>query len=77
MARWSLLSVMVMVLLSGVWLPNVRGDELDEQMSAFGIFRFTEDIDAPDFSITTTDGKTIRLSDLKGHPILLNFWATW
>lgn len=32
---------------------------------------------APDFSATTIDGKTIRLPDLKGKRILLNFWATW
>lgn len=25
----------------------------------------------------TPDGKTLKLSDHKGHPILLNFWASW
>lgn len=23
------------------------------------------------------DGKTVRLSDLKGHPVLIDYWATW
>lgn len=32
---------------------------------------------APDFSVITDDGKTIRLSDLKGKRVILNFWATW
>jgi peroxiredoxin len=32
---------------------------------------------APDFSFTTLDGKTIELSDLKGKPVVLNFWASW
>jgi len=32
---------------------------------------------APDFSLTTLDNRTIRLSDLRGRPVLLNFWATW
>lgn len=32
---------------------------------------------APDFTATTLDGTTIRLSDLRGHPVALNFWATW
>ncbi len=31
----------------------------------------------PDFSATTTDGKVIRLSDLKGKPVWLTFGATW
>lgn len=32
---------------------------------------------APDFSYTLADGTTVRLSDLRGTPVVLNFWATW
>lgn len=32
---------------------------------------------APDFSVTMFDGSTVKLSDLKGKVVLLNFWATW
>jgi len=32
---------------------------------------------APDFSVTTLEGKTIKLSELKGKRVILNFWATW
>ena len=32
---------------------------------------------APDFSLKTLDGKTLRLSDLRGKAVVLNFWATW
>lgn len=32
---------------------------------------------APDFELTTFDGKGIRLEDLRGKVVLLNFWATW
>lgn len=32
--------------------------------------------DAPDFEMTTLDGDTVSLSELKGKPIVLNFWAS-
>jgi cytochrome c biogenesis protein CcmG/thiol:disulfide interchange protein DsbE len=32
---------------------------------------------APDFSLTGTDGKIIKLSDFKGKVIIIDFWATW
>ncbi|HZC31506.1 MAG TPA: TlpA disulfide reductase family protein [Gaiellaceae bacterium] len=32
---------------------------------------------APDFSWVTSDGRAVRLSSLRGHPVVINFWATW
>jgi cytochrome oxidase Cu insertion factor (SCO1/SenC/PrrC family) len=32
---------------------------------------------APDFSLPSVKGRTIRLSSLRGKVVLLNFWATW
>jgi thiol-disulfide isomerase/thioredoxin len=32
---------------------------------------------APDFRVTTLGKKEIRLADLKGKVVVLNFWATW
>lgn len=32
---------------------------------------------APDFKYTTLDGKTAKLSDLRGRVVVINFWATW
>ncbi|WP_252502424.1 peroxiredoxin [Sporosarcina sp. Marseille-Q4943] len=31
----------------------------------------------PDFELTTLDGDTLKLSELKGKKVVLNFWATW
>jgi cytochrome c biogenesis protein CcmG/thiol:disulfide interchange protein DsbE len=32
---------------------------------------------APEFTLTTFDGETIALADLKGQVIVVNFWASW
>lgn len=32
---------------------------------------------APDFTLTTYDGEPVRLSTLRGHPVVINFWASW
>jgi len=32
---------------------------------------------APGFTLVALDGKKVSLSDFKGRPVLVNFWATW
>jgi cytochrome c biogenesis protein CcmG/thiol:disulfide interchange protein DsbE len=32
---------------------------------------------APDFTLTTLDGQTFNLKELKGKVVVVNFWASW
>lgn len=32
---------------------------------------------APNFTLTTYDGQTVRLSGLRGQVVVINFWASW
>ncbi|MFZ0279016.1 MAG: TlpA disulfide reductase family protein [Candidatus Sulfotelmatobacter sp.] len=45
--------------------------------AASSVPRLTQSSLAPDFSLESLDGKSLRLSDLRGKAVLLNFWATW
>jgi peroxiredoxin len=33
--------------------------------------------DAPDFQLPDASGRTVSLREQRGHPVMLNFWATW
>lgn len=32
---------------------------------------------APDFQLQSLNGEALRLSDFRGRPVMINFWATW
>ncbi|MEL7449374.1 MAG: TlpA disulfide reductase family protein [Pseudomonadota bacterium] len=33
--------------------------------------------DAPDFTLKSRDGNNMRLSELRGQVVMINFWASW
>jgi len=37
----------------------------------------SEEKQAPDFTVEDREGNPVKLSDLFGKPIVLNFWASW
>ena len=37
----------------------------------------TEPVMAPDFTVVDLEGNVYRLSDFRGKPVVLNFWASW
>jgi peroxiredoxin len=52
----------------------------DPKLAAIDIKKFlTINIgeQAPEFVATTLDGKELKLGDLRGKVVLLDFWATW
>lgn len=54
----------------GVFLDKNAELHFDEERPALG-FR------APDFELQDMNGQSVRLSALRGKPVLLNFWASW
>jgi cytochrome c biogenesis protein CcmG, thiol:disulfide interchange protein DsbE len=35
------------------------------------------DLAAPEFLLTSQEGKIVQLENFKGKPVVLNFWASW
>jgi len=48
---------------------------VEEAAPAGGLLKAGEP--APNFSLVLEDGRFLRLSDLQGKPVVINFWATW
>ena len=42
-----------------------------------GVHRDHKGKAAPDATFTDPDGKSVRISDFKGKPVLVNLWASW
>ncbi|WP_073079420.1 TlpA disulfide reductase family protein [Chitinophaga jiangningensis] len=51
------------------------GKQIGEQIEKSA--RFAPGQLAPDFAAETPDGKSLKLSDLRGKYVLIDFWASW
>jgi len=54
--------------------PLVSGTVTPQEQTI--IDNFTR-VEAPDFTLEDKDGNKVVLSELRGTPVVLNFWATW
>ena len=52
-------------------------EEINETESSPSDELQEEDYKAPDFSVQDANGNDVKLSDMLGKPIVLNFWASW
>jgi peroxiredoxin len=46
-------------------------------LSQSGVSTPRKGFQAPDFSLADANGSMIRLSDLRGQPVVINLWASW
>ncbi|HWR15749.1 MAG TPA: TlpA disulfide reductase family protein [Terriglobales bacterium] len=77
MNRNTLVLVVVVLVVFGMLVAGKRMREKREGASPkLSAGNATGQI-APDFTLKTLDGKDMKLSDLRGKAVLLNFWATW
>ncbi|WP_026907533.1 TlpA family protein disulfide reductase [Paucisalibacillus globulus] len=64
---------------SGQNMVDVTGDTSVDgvQIVSPGAVGIKEGDQAPDFELPLLDGEMVKLSDLKGEKVLINFWASW
>jgi len=72
--NWTAFSILILVIGAGwmVFLPPLPNETTGGRTPAPG-----EGFLAPDFALQDAQGKTVRLSDLRGGPVLVNMWASW
>lgn len=89
--RWLYPLVVVVAIAGVIWWLEARGDggvsstgerygpaELPVALAPVGAnVKAEEGALAPDFLLEALDGEETRLSDFRGQPVVLNFWATW
>ena len=74
--RWNILIVVLLIAgLAWIWVNRLPAGDV----SAAGALPPAPAVGhpAPDFTLTTAAGETFKLSELRGTPVVLNFWATW
>ncbi|WP_438445560.1 peroxiredoxin family protein [Gorillibacterium sp. sgz5001074] len=68
--KWIQLVILGAILLIGGWTIGTSLTERSDQIPQNGD-------KAPEFSVKGLDGSALKLSDLKGKPVVLNFWGTF
>ena len=70
----------VAVVLAGIWYfsgsPAAKAPEATVAVTVPEESTENPDL-APDFTVYDVDGNAYKLSDFRGKPVILNFWASW
>ncbi len=84
MKKGTLLSVPILVGMATLFAPCLQIGRAASpaqpecpSCNSFGVQRSQERKQAPSFSLRGLDGNQVSLSDFRGKPVLITFWATW
>ncbi|MCU0439287.1 MAG: TlpA family protein disulfide reductase [Raineya sp.] len=66
--------IIVLAICLGIYTPS-QAQKLESLKKELASKMITQK--APEFSLKNLEGKTVKLSDLKGKVVVVDFWATW
>ena len=69
--------IVVALVVAGMIYTGAKHSQRLKPLDQLGIQGDLRGKPAPDFELSTLDGKKVKLSDLRGKAVLVNFWATW
>lgn len=78
--KWIIVAALLVGIIVGA---TVLYEKLSDEYSGQNVTNTPEkdagenEFAAPDFEVFDENGNKVKLSDFKGKPIVLNFWATW
>lgn len=80
--KWTVVALLLVGIIAGASvmynkLSNDYNNEIISQSTENQKQQSNKTNPAPDFTVLDTNGNKVSLSDYKGKPVVLNFWATW
>ncbi len=67
---WLVIAAAMPLVLLAAWAALVVSRDAGARGASVGT-------QAPDFALADLDGNPVRLADLRGRPLIVNFWASW
>ncbi len=76
-SRWMLAAAIVSLLLFSALVAVLVWGALNKESATGGSGATLPGKEAPAFTLESFDGGPVSLSDFKGQPVIINFWASW
>lgn len=72
-----ILTILALVVIIGGGMLLYQNLQDDVDLGALTPTETAGENAAPDFTVTDADGNEVKLSDFRGTPVIVNFWASW